>query len=178
MRGFASSATDIEERTMRKIVAAVLFTAGMIAAQASWAEDKIADATDMPALRAAARSDKKALVASMLNLTDKEAKGFWPLYDNYQRVLDSTNRRRVVAVSALIALDKPISDLYARTLASELIATDEAELKARRTFHNRLMRGVPTRVLPPKKAARFLQLESKIRAVLAYDIAETIPLVK
>jgi hypothetical protein len=178
MRGFASSATDIEERTMRKIVAAVLFTAGMIAAQASWAEDKIADATDMPALRAAARSDKKALVASMLNLTDKEAKGFWPLYDNYQRVLDSTNRRRVVAVSALIALDKPISDLYARTLASELIATDEAELKARRTFHNRLMRGVPTRVLPPKKAARYLQLESKIRAALAYDIAATIPLLK
>jgi hypothetical protein len=163
---------------MKKNFAAVLFAATMFAAQSAWAEDKIADVTDMQALRAAVRADKKAFVASTLKLTNAEAKRFWPIYDNYQRVVDSANQRRVVVVEALIALDKPISDLYARTLANELIATDEAEIKARRTLHNRLMRGVPTRVLPPKKAARYLQLESKIRAVLAYDIAATIPLVK
>ena len=75
-------------------------------------------------------------------------------------------------------MDKPITDLYARTLANELIATEEVEIKARRTLHNRLMRGVPTRVLPPRKAARYLQLESKIRALQAYDVAANIPLVK
>ena len=163
---------------MKKNFAAVLLVAAMIAAQSAWAEDKIAEVTDMQALRAAVRADKKAFVASTLKLTNAEAKRFWPIYDNYQRVLDSTNQRRVVAVEGLIALDKPISDLYARTLANELIAADEAEIKARRTIHNRLMRGVPTRVLPPKKAARYLQLESKIRAVLAYDIAATIPLIR
>jgi hypothetical protein len=163
---------------MKKDFAAVLFAAAMIAAQFAWAEDKIAEVTDMQALRAAVRTDKKAFVASTLKLTNVEAKRFWPIYDSYQRVLDSANQRRVVAVEGLIALDKPISDLYARTLANELIATDEAEIKARRTLHNRLMRGVPTRVLPPKKAARYLQLESKIRAVLAYDIAATIPLIR
>jgi DNA polymerase II large subunit len=40
------------------------------------------------------------------------------------------------------------------------------------------MRGVPSRILPPKKAARYLQLESKIRAVQAYDVAATVPLIK
>jgi hypothetical protein len=163
---------------MKKNFAAVLFFAATIAAQSAWAEDKIADVTDMQALRAAVRADKKALVASTLKLTAAEAKRFWPVYDNYQRIVDSANERRVVAVEALIALDKPISDLYARNLANELIATDEVEIKARRTLHNRLMRGVPTRILPPKKAARYLQLESKIRAVQAYDIAANIPLVK
>jgi len=163
---------------MKKNFAVVLFCAAMIAAQCAWAEDKIADATDMQALRAAARADKKAFVASTLKLTPAEAKRFWPVYDNYQRIVDSANERRVVAVEALIALDKPISDLYARNLANELVATDEVEIKARRTLHNRLMRGVPTRILPPKKAARYLQLESKIRAVQAYDIAANIPLVK
>jgi hypothetical protein len=163
---------------MKKSLAAVLLAAAMFAAQSAWAEDKIAEVTDMQALRSAVRADKKALVASTLKLTNAEAKRFWPIYDNYQRVVDSTNQRRVVAVEGLIALDKPISDLYARTLANELIAADEAEIKARRTLHNRLMRGVPTRVLPPKKAARYLQLESKIRAVLAYDIAATIPLIR
>ena len=163
---------------MKKNFAAVLFFAATIAVQSAWAEDKIADVTDMQALRAAVRADKKAFVALTLKLTPAEAKRFWPIYDNYQRIVDSANERRVVAVEALIALDKPISDLYARNLANELVATDEVEIKARRTLHNRLMRGVPTRILPPKKAARYLQLESKIRAVQAYDVAANIPLVK
>jgi hypothetical protein len=163
---------------MKKNFAAVLFFAAMIAAQSAWAEDKIADVTDMQVLRAAVRADKKAFVASTLKLTPAEAKRFWPVYDNYQRIVDSANERRVVVVEALIALDKPISDLYARNLANELVATDEVEIKARRTLHNRLMRGVPTRILPPKKAARYLQLESKVRAVQAYDIAANIPLVR
>src|SRR6266487_6025115 len=110
---------------MQKILAAALLAAGLILSQLAWAEDKIADVTDMDALRAAVRADKKAFVASTLKLTAAEAKRFWPIYDDYQRIVDSANERRVVAVEALIALDKPISDLYARNLANELVATDE-----------------------------------------------------
>jgi Spy/CpxP family protein refolding chaperone len=112
-------------------------------------------------------------LASTLQLTSAEAKKFWPLYDAYQRVLDSANQRRSLVVINLVSRDKPVSDLYARSLANEFIAADEAELKARRTLHNGVMKA-----LEPKKAARYLQLESKIRAVQAYDIAATIPLIK
>jgi hypothetical protein len=34
------------------------------------------------------------------------------------------------------------------------------------------------RALPDKKAARYLQLESKIRAMQDYDVASGIPLIK
>jgi hypothetical protein len=34
------------------------------------------------------------------------------------------------------------------------------------------------RALPATKAARYLQLENKIRAVQAYDMAESLPLIK
>ncbi len=158
---------------MTKYLVAILLTATVLATQPVRAQDKIADVTDMQALRAAVRTDKKALVASTLKLTDAEAKKFWPLYDTYQRVLDVTGRQRNVIVESLVSLDKPLSDLYAKNLAAELIAADETELKARRTLQNRVMK-----VLPAKKAARYLQLESKIRAVQAYDIAANIPLVK
>jgi hypothetical protein len=164
--------------TMKKNLVFVLFGIAMIAAQCASAEDKIADVTDMQALRDAVRADKKALVASTLKLTDAEAKRFWPVYDAYQRDVDLANRRRNVTLEALIGLDKAPSDLYARNLANELIAADEAEIKARRSLHNRLMRGVPTRILSPNKAARYLQLETKIRAVQAYDIAANIPLIR
>jgi hypothetical protein len=163
---------------MQKTFAAALLAAGVILAQPAWAEDKVADVTDMNALRAAVRADRKAFVASTLALTPAEAKRFWPIYDNYQRVAEAANRRRSVAIEALVALDKPITDLYARNLANDLTGADEDEVRARRAMSNRLMRGVPTRVMAPKKAARYLQLESKIRAMQAYDIAAGIPLVK
>jgi hypothetical protein len=163
---------------MQKTFAAALLGAGVILAQFAWAEDKVADVTDMNALRAAVRADRKAFVASTLALTPAEAKRFWPIYDNYQRVAEAANRRRSVAIEALVALDKPITDLYARNLANDLTGADEDEVRARRAMSNRLMRGVPTRVMAPKKAARYLQLESKIRAMQAYDIAAGIPLVK
>jgi hypothetical protein len=163
---------------MKSNLAAILLAAALFAAQPAGAEGDPAGLTDMAALRAAVRADKKALVASTLQLTPTEAKRFWPLYDAYQRIADRSNQRRSVAIEGLVALDRPISDLYARNLAAELISADEDEVKARRTLQNRLMRGVPTRVLPPKKAAQYLQLESKVRAMQAYDIAAGIPLVR
>jgi outer membrane PBP1 activator LpoA protein len=158
---------------MKGKIAAFLLIFAMLATASASAEDKLADVTDMQALQKAVQTDKKAYVASMLKLSDAEGKKFWPLYDAYQRVLDSTNRRRVVVVERLIVLDKPISELYAKMLASELLGSDDAELKARKTLQSRVMKA-----LAPKKAARYLQLESKIRAVHAYNIAATIPLLK
>jgi Spy/CpxP family protein refolding chaperone len=158
---------------MREQWAALLWIASMFVAQCAWSQDKNADMTDMQELKNSVAKDRKALVAATLDLKAAEAKKFWPLYDAYQRSVDAANRRRTAAFEGLIALNKPMSDLFARNLANELTATDEAEIKARRTLHNRVLKA-----LPPKKAVRYLQLESKIRAVQAYDIAATFPLIK
>jgi hypothetical protein len=145
----------------------------MIALPSFAAEPNAADATDLQALRNATRADKKAYVASMLSLTPAEAKNFWPAYDAYQRTLDMTNREKNVTIMGVIGQDKPVSDLYAKQIAKDIIVADEMETKARRTLYNRVMRA-----LPATKAVRYLQLESKIRAVQAYDYAQSIPLIK
>ena len=154
---------------MKSHLGALLLCLATILASPAWAEGNAADVTDMQALRTAVRADKKAYVASVMKLTDAEAKKFWPAYDAYQRDLDMTNREKNVTLEGVIAQDKPMSDPYAKQIAKDLIAADEAEVKARRTLYNRLMKAVP-----PKKALRYLQLEAKIRAVQAYDIAQAI----
>lgn len=159
--------------TKTNIATILLLAAAMLALPCAAAEDASAGAADMQALRGAVKADKKALVASTLQLTDAEAKKFWPPYDAYQRALDAVNRRRAVAVEELLGLDKPPSDLYAKKLAGELIAADEAELKARRKVQNAAMKA-----LPATKAARYLQLEGRIRAYQAYDLAAAFPLLK
>jgi len=157
---------------MMKTLAALLLAFAAVATP-SFAADKAADVTDMQALRAAVRADKKAYVASILMLTPAEAQKFWPAYDAYQRTLDMTGREKNMTIIEVVGQDKPVSELYARQIAKDIMLADDAEAKARRTLYNRVMKAVP-----PLKAARYLQLEGKIRAVQAYEIAETIPLIK
>ena len=180
---------------MKRSVAAAILAALTCAMTPAFAADKAAPApapvaapaaaaapasstTDLKAMYKAVQADKKGYVASMLNLTPAEAKKFWPIYDAYQRDLDLYNRRRSVALEGLIAGDKPVSDLYAKQLANELIATDEGEVKARRKMQGKLIQVRLLSPLPAKKAARYIQLESQIRAVQNYMIAEQFPLIK
>jgi hypothetical protein len=158
---------------MSKCIAPLVFAAAMFASPCLWAEGSVADVTDMPALREAVKADKKALVASVLDLTDTEAKKFWPLYATYQRALDAASRQRNDVIVDLVGLSRPVSDPYAKNLVKELVAADDAELRARRSLQSALMKAIPA-----KKAARYLHLESKIRAVQMYDIAIAIPLIR
>ena len=154
-------------------LAGLALVAAIMLAPAAWAQDKAGEMTDMAALRAAVQADKKALVTQTLALTPAEAKKFWPAYEQYRRSTDMANRERNLALEGLIGSNKPMSDLYAKNLANALVTADDAEIKARRTLYKQVMKA-----LPATKAARYLQLESKIRAMQAYDIAATFPLVK
>ena len=158
---------------MKTNLIAILLAALLGASPSAWAQDRAAEVANLQALQTAAKKDKKALVAATLKLTDAEAKKFWPIYDAYQRDIDMLTRRGNVALEGLVARDKPMSDLYAKNFANELIAIEEQEIKSRRKMHNAVMRA-----LPPKKAALYLQLESKLRAVQDYDIAVAFPLIQ
>ena len=130
---------------MNRLLTAALFAvaATIMIAQSACAQDKAADVTDMQLLREAVRADKRAFVESTMNLSDAEAKRFWPIYNTYQRSIDATSRRRVVAVKALLFRDQPMTNLSAKSYATEMLAVDEAEIKARRTMRNRVMRALP-----------------------------------
>jgi hypothetical protein len=138
----------------------------------AYAVDKPFDGTDVQALKAAVKADKKALVASTLNLSDVESRKFWPLYDNYQMKLDTLNRRRTRLIEDVIAQNRPRSEALAKSLLKESIAIEDEEVKTLRSYQNRLIKA-----LPAAKAARYLQLENKIRTVQDYEVATVMPLV-
>jgi Spy/CpxP family protein refolding chaperone len=153
-------------------IAALIVSAAIAAATPAWSQVKPPDATDMQALQAAVRADKRGYVASTLSLTDAEAKKFWPVYDAYQRSLDGANRQRSVALVNVVGQGQTIGDRHARSVLKDLVAADQSELGARRTMRDRVLSALPAR-----KAIRYLQLEWKIRAAQDYDLATTIPLI-
>jgi Spy/CpxP family protein refolding chaperone len=155
---------------MKRLISAALIAAAAAAAPLCAAQDN-AGLAELAAMTQAARKDKRALVADKLALTPAEAKKFWPVYDNLQKDLTRLNRERNVALEILANRDRPASDPYAKQVVNDLMSIEEQEVKAMRKASNAAMKA-----LPPRKAARYMQIENKLRAVQDYEIAVAFPL--
>ena len=131
--------------------------------------------TNMDILRQKLKADKKLVVAENLKLTDAEGTAFWPVYDAYQRDLQQINQRLVAAIKAYAdAYNKgPVTNETAKKLLDEAVAIDDAEAKLKSASVPKILA-----VLPATKAARYIQIENKIRAALRYELAAGIPLVE
>jgi len=161
--------TNVAKTATGIVLAAVL----LAIVPASFAQDAAAD--NMQILREKIRADKKLLVAANMDLTDSEAKGFWPIYDAYQKDLQKINHQieNLLESYAADLEGKSLTDAKAKRLIAESVAIEQEEAKLKSTFAPKL-----SKVLPPKKVARYLQIESKIRAVVKYDLATGVPLVE
>jgi len=130
--------------------------------------------TNMAILMKKIKADKKLLVANNMDLTDAEAKRFWPLYDSYQEELQQINHRlgRTIMDYADALNKGPIPNETAEKLMSEALDVEEAEVNLKRSYAQKL-----DDVLPATKVARYVQIEHKIRAVVKSELAQRIPLV-
>jgi hypothetical protein len=159
---------DLAQRTIS--IAIMLITFGLAPAMA---QDKPAD--NMQILRDKIKADKKLVVATNMELTESEAKAFWPIYDEYQKDLQKINRRIVNVLDsyAADARAKTLTDDKAKKLINEALAIEQAEANLKSTYAPKL-----SKVLPVKKVARYLQIENKIRALVKYDLDQGVPLVQ
>ena len=133
-----------------------------------------AGTTNMEILRQKIKADKKLVVAQYLSLTEAEGAKFWPVYDAYQKDLQAINQRLLAAIGAYAdAYNKgPVANDTAKKLLDEALAIDDAEMQMRKSAMPKILAALPT-----NKAARYIQIENKIRAAIRYEVAANIPLV-
>jgi hypothetical protein len=136
------------------------------------AQDKPAD--NMQIMRDKIKADKKLVVAANMELTESEAKAFWPVYDQYQKDLGAINERigKMIKSYADAYNAKSMTDDGAKKLTDEYVAIEKAEAALKESYVPKL-----SKVLPAKKVARYMQIENKIRALVKYELAGEIPLV-
>jgi hypothetical protein len=136
-------------------------------------QDKPAD--NMQILRDKVKADKKLLVAANMDLTESESKGFWPVYEAYQTDLMAINQRiaRLIESYAADDMANTLTDDKAQKLTAEFVTIQKAEAELPASYVPKL-----SQVLPPKKVARYLQIENKIRAAIKYELAANIPVVQ
>lgn len=161
------------------IIAGALLFAVPVFAQTSGSTDAQTEAstdTNMQILMDKVKADKKLLVASNMDLTDAEAKSFWPLYEAYQKDLQQVNERigKTIATyaEAYNQGKGTISNDTAKKLLNEFFSIEEQDVKLKRANAEKV-----GKVLSAAKTARYIQIENKIRALIKFELARQIPLV-
>jgi len=163
-------------RTVKALWALLSVTALVVAIAAfplpALTQGKLAD--DMQILLEKIKVDKKLLVEANMELTESEANGFWPVYEQYQKDLAAINQRILNLIESYAAdyRESTLTDEKAKNLVDELIAIEQAEAGLKTSSVPKLRK-----VLPEKKVARYLQIENKIRAAVKYELAAQVPLV-
>lgn len=135
------------------------------------AQDKPVD--NMEIVKEKVRADKKLFIATNMELTESEAKAFWPVYEAYQAELGKLGNRDSNLIDEFAANFGAMTDDMAKKLLDESLSIDSGYLKLRLSYLAKFRD-----VLPDTKVARYYQLENKIEAVLRYEQAKRIPLVQ
>lgn len=154
------------------LIAAVLTC---LAHGATRAQDKPGDtpADQMDLLREKARADKRLLVSDALALTEGEAKAFWPIYNAYQSDMVAHYDKMLAMIDRFAKSYESMTDATATTLLNEYLVLEANHVAILKSYVPRF-----EKVLPAKKVARLYQVENKLRALVNFELAKQIPLVK
>jgi len=155
----------------RGVFIMVLLTAIMIVVVPALAQEKPAD--NMQIVLEKIRADKKLLVAENMQLTEAEAKAFWPVYDQYQDELFLLRKRTAKLIKDYVDAYGKMTNDAAKKLLDEYMTIETLGPKLRQAYLPKFRKA-----LPEIKVARYYQIENKIQAAVMYELAAQIPLVE
>jgi len=162
------------ERPMKAKKAIMITVLGLImslGAMPAASQEKPSD--NMQVVVEKIRADKKLLVAENMQLTEVEAKAFWPVYKQYQDELFLLRTRTAKLIKDYADAYETMTNNTAKKLLNEYVAIEALGPKLRQAYLPKFRK-----TLPEVKVVRYYQIENKIQAALIYELAANIPLVK
>jgi hypothetical protein len=128
---------------------------------------------DVALLRQNLQAEAKKLITKNMQLTDSEAAGFWPVYDQYTAEVRKVNYTR-------FGLMKQYAKIYQTMTAGEADSMVKLLAEADQTIISLRLQYLPKfeQVLPGTKAALFMQLDRRLDSLFNVQIASQLPAIK
>lgn len=139
-------------------------------------------AQDAPALksqyevnRQVVETERQAIVAANLPLTEAEADAFWPVYREYRNAVAGLDEQGFSVVMSYAKLYNAgtLTDMDGTSLMDDAIAIEAKRVEERTKAWKKVQK-----VLPGVKAARYMQIENKLDAIRRFELAREIPLIE
>ena len=123
--------------------------------------------------RSAIQTERQAVVAANLGLNESESAVFWPMYRDYRNAVNQAADAKVDILRRLFSDYETLTDDEAMSLLDDHLAFEKEMLKIRTSYAKKM-----NKVLAGRTVARFFQIENKMDAIIDYEMAGEIPLVR
>jgi hypothetical protein len=130
-------------------------------------------ASDEQILIKQVNTDKKAVYASNLGLTEEESAKFWPVYDEYEAKVKPLQDRLMANINTFAEKYDTLTEADAAAILKEKMAIEKEREALKQTYTKKI-----AKVLPAKKALRYAQLETRIQILIARDVYGLLPLAR
>ena len=130
-------------------------------------------ASEIELTRSVIQTKKKIIVAANMLLTEQESEAFWPVYNDYQQALRNVNDRTVKLLEGYARDYLTLTDEKAEEMLNEFLDIESEKVKLKKSYVKKFRK-----VLTEKKVTRYFQIENKLDAIIGFELADTIPLVR
>ena len=119
------------------------------------------------------KTEKKAVVAEVMSFTEEESAVFWPLYNEYNEKMYVLNTETYHIIKDYAANFESLTDEKAVSLMNSRMKIEKELSSLEKTYFKKFQK-----IITGKKAARYFQLENKIKAMIGAELALEIPLME
>jgi hypothetical protein len=157
---------------MKKLVPAIALAAFALAgSRPAWSQDPVDE--DIKLFRKDLRSMRKQIIAANMNLSDKEAEQFWPVFERYTQELVGKQDEKYALLKEYAQDYLTMTDAEAEKYIRGRASVDEAILQVR-------LKYVPIfqKVLSGKSTARFFQLDWRLGLIMDLQLASQTPMIE
>lgn len=159
-----------------RYLAAISVLGALLIAEPIWAQGALETfGKEIELSRAVLQTQRKALVAENLGLSEQENPGFWSVYNDYRVAMSKPGDRQVKLITdyADSYVSGQLTDEEAKRFVKEFLSIQSDAVNVRKRYVSKF-----SKVLPTKKVMRLYQIENKFDAVVNAELAARIPLVE
>jgi|HubBroStandDraft_1064217.scaffolds.fasta_scaffold27849_2 hypothetical protein len=157
------------------ILAATLMPVGALAqvlASKSDTQDQNLRA-DIELLRSDVRANTAEIIRVMMQLDDKDAAVFWPIYRDYESELSKLYDEKVAGIMDYADHYLEMTNAKADDLATRALQWEDQRTDLKKKYYERFKKA-----LSPITAARFLQIENQILMLVDLQVASSLPIIE
>ena len=127
---------------------------------------------DIELTRAGIQADRTTIVTAFMDLTSAQSEKFWPVYRAYREEAQKTTDETVKFMSSLADKTTPLSETQAKRLLDMHLKRQADAAKVNAKYAKQFLK-----ILPATQVARLFQLENKMDAIVAFELAGHVPLI-
>ena len=156
---------------MKKLIVAIALAFALVGTRPASAQDPVDE--DIKLFRKDLRSMRKQIIAANLDLSDKEAVQFWPLFERYTQELVAKQDQKYVLLKEYAQDYTTMTDAEAEKYIRGRASVDQDILQVR-------LKYLPLfrKVLSGKSTALFFQLDWRLGLIMDLQLASQTPLIE